>query len=89
MTRVVLSLLVLQTFVTEAARTDEAGAFTLLCTALGGIAPGAYRLYASHEISENLYFDEDFMKSFITSGTPVDITAGSIIDVNLALAKRK
>ena len=61
---------------------DKSGAFVIR-----GIAPGAYRLFAWKDISGNVFFDPDYLKPFISLGTPVTIAAGSVIGVDLAVTK--
>jgi hypothetical protein len=63
-------------------RADKRGAFVI-----GGIAPGAYRLFAWKDIPGNLFFDPDYLKPLISLGTPVTIAAGSVISVDLAVVQ--
>jgi len=61
-------------------RADSDGAFVI-----GGIAPGAYRLFASRDISGNPFFDPDYLRSIMSLTTPLDIVAGSSTTVALAV----
>ncbi len=64
----------------KVAEADNNGRFTV-----GGIAPGAYRLYAWKSVAGRIYFDEEFMQTFGGRGVPVEVQAGGLTEVQLRL----
>jgi hypothetical protein len=62
---------------------DNDGAF-----AIGGIAPGTYRVYAWQSVTGNPFFDAEYMQARIAQGTPVTIAAGTVIEVDLSILQQ-
>src|SRR5262249_36596203 len=61
-------------------QTDNNGAYVI-----GGIAPGAYRLYAWDSVSGNPFFDSEYLTPLIPLGIPVTIETGTVREVELSL----
>jgi hypothetical protein len=69
----------------KTARADDQGSFVIR-----GIAPGAYRLFATRAIASidmvgNLFFDSDYLRPFMSLATPLRIAAGSSTVVDLGV----
>jgi hypothetical protein len=64
-------------------QSDKNGAYVI-----GGIAPGAYRLYALDSVYGNAFYDSEYMNPLIPLGTPIRIEAGTVREVELSILKQ-
>jgi len=60
------------------ATVDEQGAFHM-----DSLTPGEYRVYAFEDLAQGAWFDPDFLKPYAERGTPVELQAGSKMEVTV------
>jgi len=60
------------------ATVDEHGAFEM-----NSMTPGEYRLYAFEDLASGAWFDPEFLQPYAERGTPVDLKAGSKLEVTV------
>jgi hypothetical protein len=68
--------------VRRSTRTDHHGLFELR-----GVIPGNYRAYAWTGVSSDAYLDQDFVKGFLTEGSPVEVREKQETLITLRLLK--
>jgi len=60
------------------ATVDEHGAFEM-----NSMTPGEYRLYAFEDLAYGAWFDPEFLQPYAERGTPVELKAGSKLEVTV------
>jgi hypothetical protein len=60
------------------ATVDEHGAFQM-----NSMTPGEYRLYAFEDLAYGAWFDPEFLQPYAERGTPVELKAGSKLEVTV------